>query len=103
MSYTVRVEPGAVGDLDAALDYYAAIGSHLALALGDEFYATAHALKLFPNSHRAVYRQVRRVGLPSFPYLVYYAVGAGVVRVLAVLPERQDPAKTQRVLGRRAA
>jgi plasmid stabilization system protein ParE len=101
LSYPVRVEPEAEADLDAALGYYAAIGRRLALALHDQFYATADALGTFPSSHRAIYKDVRRVGLPTYPYLVYYVVRGGEVRVMAMLPERQDPGKTRHALGRR--
>jgi plasmid stabilization system protein ParE len=101
LSYRVRVEPEAEADLDAALGYYAAIGPHLAAALREQFGATSTGLNAFPSSHRAMYKSVRRVGLPTYPYLVCYVVRADVVRVLAVLPERQDPAKTSRALGDR--
>jgi plasmid stabilization system protein ParE len=101
MTFGVVVRPAAGPDVYEARDYSAEISLELADRFEADFHATAASLAEFPRSHREVYRDVRRVALESFPYLVYYRVIDRTVWVLALRHAASNPAVTRHRLRQR--
>jgi plasmid stabilization system protein ParE len=101
MTFGVVVRPAAEPDVYQARDHYAAISLELADRFEADFHAAAGSLAEFPKRHRAVYRDIRRVAMESFPYLVYYRVLDHTVWVLAVRHTASDPAETRKRLRQR--
>ncbi|MDR0594493.1 MAG: type II toxin-antitoxin system RelE/ParE family toxin [Bifidobacteriaceae bacterium] len=101
MIFDVAVRPEAEPDVYEARDYYAAISVDLAERFEADFQAAATSLAEFPKRHREVYRDVRRVAMQSFPYLVYYRARGRTVSVIALRHAASDPAVTRDRLRQR--
>ncbi len=63
--------------------------------LGDKFLErveeSLEQIDRLPESHRIVYRSIRRAQVRRFPFLVYYSIVAGGVVVLGIVHSHRDP------------
>lgn len=97
MSWSIRFEPDALGDIAAAVRYY----NRERAGLGNEFRRAvdhrALGLRRFPNAgapvaHITTTPPARYVRTARFPYLIIYVVVGDTVRVVAIAHERRLPA-----------
>jgi plasmid stabilization system protein ParE len=101
MTFDVLVRPAAEPDVYGVREYYAGISVELADRFEADFHAAAGSLAEFPRRYREVYRDIRRVAMESFPYLVYYRVIDHTVWVLAVRHAASNPVATRHRLRQR--
>lgn len=98
MTAAIIVQPEAEADLAEALAWYEArregLGGEFVEAVSQAFSRIADQ----PRRYAVVHRDVRRVLLRRFPYVVLYIVRDERVFVLGVLHQRRNP----RVLQSRA-
>lgn len=96
----IRILPGAVGDLEAAADFYESqrkgLGSDFVNALTDDvdrllLHGGVHVL--YQGFHRAISKR--------FPFAIYYLLDGDVVSIYAVLDCRKDPDTTNAILKSR--
>ena len=91
MSTHLTIRPAAESDMADARDWYErqrpGLGGEFLTAVEDAF----ARIEASPEAYAAIYREVRRVGLKGYPYIVYYRVSKGPVEVLAVLHASRDP------------
>ena len=96
MSYRVAFRPEAAADVRAAFQWYESQRP----GLGAEFEAALDGdlalLRELPTAFPLVYRELRKLLLRRFPYAVYYAIEADVVRIRGVLHVRQHPRRWRR-------
>ncbi len=93
MSYSVYVRSAAERDVAEAHKWYEALQRGLAAEFNAEFSITLGRLAETPLIYPALYRNVRRVVLHRFPYLVWYRVQISRVTVLACTHGKADPGK----------
>ncbi|MFZ2965219.1 MAG: type II toxin-antitoxin system RelE/ParE family toxin [Rhodoglobus sp.] len=100
MTTPVVIRPAAERDIDHAIGWYFENAPEQAERFADDLRATISRIQESPRMFRTVYGDVRRAALQKFPYLVWlvYFEGAGVVHILAVSHQRQDPDSTRRRL-----
>jgi plasmid stabilization system protein ParE len=91
MSLRVVLRPEAEADLLAARAWYEQERSELAEAFSDSFEAMIARLEAMPELYPVVLKNVRRVKLQRFPYLVYYRVLSDRVEVMGALHVSRDP------------
>jgi len=93
MSYTLSLRPRALAEIEAARDGYDAV-EH-----GDSFLAEIEtvfdAIQAMPLRLPIVHNTIHRALLRRYPFAVFFRVRSATteVVVLAVLPQRIDPAK----------
>lgn len=85
------LRPRAERDIQSIFEWYEAQQS----GLGEEFLVTLRArletVRGFPESWPVIYRNIRRVVVPRFPYVVFYIAQPDRVAILAVLHHSRDP------------
>ena len=91
MSRRFIVRARAERDLQSGFEWYESQQP----GLGNEFLAAVRerlkAVQQFPESGPVLYRDVRRVVVSRFPYVVFYVARPTLVSVLAVLHQARDP------------
>jgi plasmid stabilization system protein ParE len=91
MSYTLIVRPEAEQDMADGRVWYdrqrAGLGGEFLTAVEEVF----DRIVQMPELYAAEYREVRRVQLHRFPYIVYYRIHENMVQVLAVLHASRKP------------
>lgn len=91
MSFPLVIRPEAETDLVNARDWY----ETRQLDLGNEFLTEIDQvfdrIQEQPVLYAEEYKDVRRVGLSRFPYVVYYRIVEETVEVIAVLHGSRDP------------
>jgi len=92
VTFDVRLGASGRRDFDEIVDYYDSESATLAEKFVEEFFLVTGSLSVHPLIAPAVRGQVRRLGLPVFPYQVWYRVflDAKTVEIVAVLHTRQD-------------
>jgi len=92
VSYTLRLTPDAVRDVDRALGYYASIRIELLIELQTELDDYLDRVAERPLSFQSHERsEVRRAFMEKFPYGIFYIVEGDEVVVLAVFHVADDP------------
>jgi plasmid stabilization system protein ParE len=90
MSLPVILSPAAEREFDAAADGYqeqAGLGARFVARVQD----VLDRIGQMPELHAMIYKTVRRVRVPDFPYNIFYRVQADRVEVIAVLHGHRDP------------
>lgn len=91
MTLAVLFRPEAGSDLCETRDWY----ERQQLGLGEAFAnlvdETVNRIEAMPQMYAVVFRDVRRVKLRRFPYLIYYRVSSELIEVIAVLHGSRDP------------
>jgi hypothetical protein len=81
MDYVLVFRPEVRGELDEAYHWYEKQKS----GLGNEFLEcvdnTLSRVTLMPQSYAIVYRDIRRVLIKKFPYVIYYRIISSSVAV----------------------
>ena len=96
MSYSLSLRPGALGEIERARDGYAQVDH------GDTFRAEVEAvidaIQAMPMRFPIVYATIHRALLKRYPFAVFFRIRPKTehVVVLAVLPQRADPARWPR-------
>ncbi|HJT78116.1 MAG TPA: type II toxin-antitoxin system RelE/ParE family toxin [Gemmataceae bacterium] len=91
MSRPIRFLPEARAEFDAATDWY----ERQRAGLGADFVARVRQvlqrISANPQTHAAVYQDVRKAVVQQFPYVVLYREDAGEVVVISVFHTARDP------------
>src|SRR5262245_56141586 len=93
MSYALTLRPRALREIEAARDRYALVGHGESFL--DELDSVLDAIQAMPLRFPVLYGTVYRALLRRYPFAVFFRirpVGDQVV-VLAVFPQRGDPAR----------
>jgi plasmid stabilization system protein ParE len=94
--YQLVSDPRADLDIESAFQWYEREQSGLGLEFLDELRAAYNRIVENPFKYPHLRSGVRRALLKRFPYVVYFAVDAAVLVVLAVLHASRHPAEWQR-------
>lgn len=81
----------AVQDILEAARWYETQSPGLGERFEDALAVVFRGIEMMPESHRVVYRDVRRAVLQGFPFVVYYQLVEGDALVIAVTHARRDP------------
>ncbi len=91
MSRPLFLRPEAEDDLARARNWY----NQQRNGLGEEFLQAAEAVfeRIVdqPDLYAIVHRDVRRVTMRRFPYVVYYVASSDSIEIIAVLHGARDP------------
>jgi plasmid stabilization system protein ParE len=93
LTYTVYIRASAESDIADAMQWYSDRQPKLAINFYREFAAIVNRLANSPFMYPVVYRNVRRVVLHKFPYLVWYVVQDSQVIVIACTHGKLGPNK----------
>lgn len=86
------VRPAAEQDIAEAVDWYGKHASEQAARFLDELGSLMVRVGESPQVFRTVHGQVRRAGMRTFPYLVWFTLDeSDTVQILAVTHHRRDP------------
>jgi len=91
----VRLTSAAEAELADAHDWYRAQSPGAADSFLKEFEALKQRLADNPVQFQIVEGEVRRAGFRRFPYGLFFAIGAGEVRVFACFHASRDPRRWQ--------
>ena len=94
--YRLVAEPRVDLDVAATYQWYENEQPGLGLEFLDQLRAVYDRIAASPFQYQDLRSGIRRALLRRFPYVVYFAVEADVVIVLAVLHASRDPAEWQR-------
>jgi len=94
--YRLVAEPRVYFDVAATYQWYENEQPGLGLEFLDQLRAVYDRIAAGPFQYQDLRSGIRRALLRRFPYVVYFAVEADVVIVLAVLHASRDPAEWQR-------
>lgn len=98
-AYTVLTTEFAFQDLELSRQFY----DKQAPKLGDYFFdaliTDIESLHLYASIHRQEYGFYKMLS-KRFPYAIYYDIVGDIVRVIAVLDQRQSPMTTYTQLGK---
>ena len=96
MSYRLSLRPRALAEIEAARDGYASIEHGEAFIV--ELEKVLEAIQAMPLRFPIAYSSIHRALLHRYPFAVFFRVRPATtdVVVLAVLPQRLDPAKWPR-------
>jgi plasmid stabilization system protein ParE len=96
MTYSLSLRPRALAEIEAARDRYALVehGDNFL----DELESVFEAIQAMPLRFPIVHSTVHRALLRRYPFAVFFRVRADMehVVVLAVFPQRDDPARWPR-------
>jgi plasmid stabilization system protein ParE len=93
MSYSLSLRPRSLREIEAARDRYALVGHGESFL--DELDSVFEVIQTMPLRFPIVYGAVRRALLRRYPFAVFFRIRATSdhVVVLAVFPQRGDPAR----------
>ena len=91
MSLVAILDPEAQAEFDEGYDYYESRKACLGEAFADAVQQILARIGVMPQTHTAVFGDVRRAVVRGFPYCVYYREEASRVRVLSVFHTSRDP------------
>jgi plasmid stabilization system protein ParE len=86
-------------DVEAAFEWYENEQPGLGVEFLDELRATYNRVADGPLKYQELRGCIRRALLRRFPYVVYFAIEADIVVVVAVLHASRDPAEWLRRKG----
>ena len=96
MSLSVIFRPEAEDDLLKIYQWYESQQA----GLGEDFIRILlrklEVVREHPESFAVIYKNIRRIILSKFPYLVFYTIAESQVIVLAILHAFRDPANWPR-------
>ena len=84
MNYVLVFRPEVHKELDEAYSWYESQELGLGDDLLDKIHEALDRICQMPESYPAVYRDVRRVVIQRFPYIVYYRIVSSRVIVTAI-------------------
>jgi plasmid stabilization system protein ParE len=93
MNYALSLRPRALAEIERARDRYARVDHGEAFLA--ELQTVIEAIQAMPLRFPIVHSTIHRALLRRYPFAVFFRVrpASAVVVVLAVLPQRGDPAK----------
>lgn len=96
MSYSLSLRPRALAEIESARESYALVG-HGGTFLA-ELETVTDAIQAMPLRFPIIHGKIHRALLRRYPFAVFFRVRptTAQVVVLAVLPQRGDPAKWPR-------
>lgn len=96
----IQILTEAVQDLDTGKRFYDQQQSGIGVYFWDSLLADIESLLIHAGVHRAV-NGYHRMLAKRFPYAIYYEVVDDVARVIAILPQRRNPAWLKEQLTQR--
>ena len=99
IEYRLVSEPPVDLDVEAAFEWYENERPGLGVEFLDELRATYKRIAAGPLKYQELRGSIRRALLRRFPYVVYFAIEADIVVIVAVLRASRDPAEWQRRRG----
>ena len=90
MAFNIVVEPGALSDIQNAIDYY----DRHQVGLGKKFIAAfeKQITYLIQNPFfRIVYKDYRALPIKKFPFIIFFYIDNNTVFIVAVFNTHQDP------------
>jgi plasmid stabilization system protein ParE len=93
LSFTVQVRRAAELDVAEAQSWYDTQREGLGLEFHSAVSEVIARLEETPLIYQLVYRDVRRVVVRRFPYLIWFRVIGELIIVLACTHAKQDPGK----------
>jgi len=94
----LSIHPSVEEDLAEVVDYYFQRGFDLPGRFRADVKGALELTLRFPFMGSTIFGDYRHVVLQVFPYMVVYRVAGPVVRVLAVVHARRDPARNEQVV-----
>jgi toxin ParE1/3/4 len=91
MSLPIRFLPEARAEYDAAVDWYGQRKTGLGVNFVARVRTVLSQIAADPQLHAAVHRDVRKVRVSRFPYVVLYREEPGEVIVISVFHTARDP------------
>jgi toxin ParE1/3/4 len=91
MSHLLIIRPEAEQDLAEGRDWYEGRRVGLGVAFLTAVEEVFDSIRETPELYAAEYKNVRRVGVNRFPYIVYYRIVADTVEVIAVQHGSRNP------------
>ena len=95
MSYRVRVRSVALAEFAEATAWYVDRSPQAAARFVTAIEATFQVLAEGAHRFPLVHFDVRRVGVPRFPYSLYFKIRGGECFVIAILHGRRHPRRWQ--------
>jgi plasmid stabilization system protein ParE len=91
MTLPVVLRDEARSEFDEAFDFYEAQRPGLGVAFADRVQEVFDRIAANPQTHAAVFEDVRKAVVARFPYCVFYRAEAARVEVIAVFHSARDP------------
>src|SRR5207249_1208309 len=93
MNYSLSLRPRALAEVEAARDRYALVGH--ANSFLDELDSVFEVIQAMPLRFPIVFGKIHRALLRRYPFAVFFRIRPNTehVIVLAVFPQRGDPAR----------
>ena len=91
MTRPVRLLPEARAEFDQATDWYEQQRTGLGTAFVTRVRDVFDRIAADPQRHAMVYRDVRKVLVPKFPYVVLYREAPGEILIVSVFHTSRDP------------
>jgi toxin ParE1/3/4 len=91
MTLAVVFRPEATSDLLETRDWYERQQAGLGEAFANSVDETVERIEAMPHMYAVVFRDMRRVKLRRFPYLIYYRLSSDLIEVIAVFHGSRDP------------
>ena len=91
MTWPVRVKSVAEAEFAEATVWYYRRSPRAAEAFVTAVERTLHAIGQSPEQYPVVQLEIRRARVPSYPYSIYYALGADECVVLAIHHGKRHP------------
>lgn len=93
MTYALSLRPRALAEIQAARDQYALLGHGDSFL--DELDSVFEVIQAMPLRFPIVYGKIHRALLRRYPFAVFFRIRPNTehVVVLAVFPQRGDPAR----------
>jgi len=100
MTLKLRFSPGAAADYRTIYREYEKARPGLEDEFRFLFRKIAVRILNYPQSSPVIYRGARRLLLGKFPFHLYYRVHGKTLKVVAILPARQDPKASRKRIRR---
>jgi toxin ParE1/3/4 len=91
MTLAVVFRPEAKSDLLETRDWYERQQAGLGEGFANSVDETVERIEAMPQMYAVVFRDLRRVKLRRFPYLIYYRLSSDLIEVIAVFHGSRDP------------
>lgn len=96
MGYKLIVQPSAEYDLDEHIASYEKKQIGLGASFLDNFLEKLKLIEENPYKYQIKYREVRKVMIKRFPFAIHFIIEESAIHIIAVHPDKSDPANWQR-------
>ena len=96
MSLPIDFHVEAVGEIDAAFDWYESQREKLGVEFLEALLKQFERIQVNPEAYAILWRQVRASPMRRFPYIIYYRLLADRINVIAVQHGHRNPGAWRR-------